>query len=341
MKRLVVCCDGTWQNLAVPCPTNVVKLAQSVKPLAHDRIPQVVFYDAGIGTDHQKILGGVTGVGIDKNIEDAYTFLSLNYTCGDQIYLFGFSRGAYTVRSLAGMIYCSGLLNRSNITKAHEAYELYRNRDIKPGDAEAIAYREKFGDRVRITLLGCFDTVGALGIPQLGIPFLNLLKQQLNNRYRFHDTTLNKYVQNALHAIAVDEIRKIFDVTPINKHPEAEEENQRVIQKWFPGGHDCVGGGTPEHIGLSDIALKWVIDSISEMQLGLDFDTTEIPTGINPNYQSDFKNDPGFFKLAGIKLREISDVADLHESTINRLKSRPDYRPKNLQNIIPQLIKPA
>jgi uncharacterized protein (DUF2235 family) len=334
MKRLVVCCDGTWQNLTSPCPSNVVKLAQSVKSIAHDGITQVIFYDEGIGSDGPKILGGATGLGIDKNIEDCYRFLSLNYVDGDEIYLFGFSRGAYTIRSLAGMIYCSGLLDRPHITKAHEAYELYRNRSVKPSDDEAVKYRKANGANVPITLLGCFDTVGALGIP--GIPPFSKLNDQLNKRYRFHDTTLNKFIQNALHAVAIDEIREVFDVTPMKKHPEAE--SQRVIQKWFPGSHGCVGGGTEENRGLSDTALQWMIDSIGVLGLGLDLDPSVIPTGINPNFECDFNNDVGLFKLAGIKLRDVSDaIEDIHESTINRLKSRKDYRPKNLEKIISKL----
>ncbi|MBD2694581.1 DUF2235 domain-containing protein [Anabaena catenula] len=334
MKRLVICCDGTWQQLTSPYPSNVVKLAQSVKPIASDGVAQIVFYDEGIGTESQRILGGATGLGIDRNIEDGYRFLSLNYVPGDEIYLFGFSRGAYTVRSLAGMIYCSGLLERPHVTKAHEAYELYRNRGIKPKDKVATEYRQTYGDRVPITLLGCFDTVGALGIP--GMPAFKTLHELLNQRYRFHDTTLNKLVENALHAMAIDEIREIFDVTPMKKHPEAE--NQRVIQKWFPGEHGCVGGGTEEHSGLSDTALQWMIDSIENLGLGLDLDPSVIPTGINPNYECDFNNNVGFFKFAGIKLREVSDVIeDIHESAINRLQKRKDYRPKNLQKIISKL----
>lgn len=335
MKRLVICSDGTWQDLASPYPTNVVKLAQSVKPIASDGVTQIVFYDAGVGSESQKVLAGATGLGIDRNIEDAYRFLSLNHVNGDEIYLFGFSRGAYTVRSLAGMIYCSGLLDRPHITKTHEAYELYRNRGVKPRDRVATEYRQDYGGRVPITLLGCFDTVGALGIP--GLPAFNKLHQQLNKRYRFHDTTLNKFIQNALHAVAIDEIREIFNVTPMTKNPDAE--NQRVIQKWFPGAHGCVGGGTEEHRGLSDASLQWMIDSVGNLGLGLEFDTSLIPTGINPNYECDFKNNVGFFKLAGIKFRDVSDtIEDLHESTINRLKSRKDYRPKNLEKIISRLI---
>jgi uncharacterized protein (DUF2235 family) len=335
MKRIVICCDGTWQDLANPYPSNVVKLAQSVKPIASDEVTQIVFYDAGIGTDSQKVLGGATGLGIDKNIEDAYRFLSLNHVNGDELYLFGFSRGAYTARSLAGMIYCSGLLDRPHVTKTHEAYELYRNRAVKPKDRVAIEYRQDYGGRVPITLLGCFDTVGALGIP--GLPAFRKLHDQLNQRYRFHDTTLNKFIQNALHAVAIDEIREIFDVTPMTKNPDTE--NQRVIQKWFPGNHGCVGGGSEASSGLSDAALQWMIDSVGNLGLGLEFDTNVIPTGIKPNYDCDFQNNPGFFKLAGIKFRDVSDaLEDLHESTINRLKSRKDYRPKNLEKIISRLL---
>src|SRR4028118_266391 len=258
MKRLVICCDGTWQQLANPYPTNIVKLAQSVKPIASDGVPQIVFYDEGVGTDSNKLLGGATGLGIDRNIEDAYRFLSLNYIAGDEIYLFGFSRGAYTVRSLAGMIYCSGLLSRRYITKASEAYELYRNRGIKPNDEEAKSFRKDYvkdnGERVPITLLGCFDTVGALGIPL--VPAFRKFEGQLKARYKFHDTTLNKDVENAVHAVAIDEIREVFDVTLMTKNPDAP--NQKLRQVWFPGEHGCIGGGTTAYRGLSDAVLEGV-----------------------------------------------------------------------------------
>ncbi|MGB3508581.1 MAG: DUF2235 domain-containing protein [Microcoleaceae cyanobacterium] len=334
MKRLVICCDGTWQDLGSSYPSNIVKLTQAVKPIASDGTPQILFYDAGIGTENQKLLGGAAGAGIDTNIRDGYRFLCLNYVPGDEIYMFGFSRGAYTVRSLAGMIYCSGLLERHRIKEAPEAYELYRQRDIKPRDKEATEYRKIHGERVPITLVGCFDTVGALGIPV--VPIFQRFKPLLHRRYKFYDTKLNKYVQNAVHAMAIDEIRQVFDVTPMNKNPKAE--NQRVIQKWFPGEHGCIGGGTEEHRGLSDGALKWMIDSIGELGLGLEFDIDAIPTGIHPDSQSEFKNDPGFFKLAGIKFRDVSDIPDeLHETTVDRLKKRQDYRPQNLKKVLSKL----
>ena len=336
MKRLVVCCDGTWQNLTNLWPTNIVKLSQSVKRIASDGIPQIVFYGAGIGSENKKILGGTTGLGIDQSIQDAYKFLSLNYVDGDEIYLFGFSRGAYTVRSLAGMIYCSGLLSRQHITEVPKAYELYRNRNVKPSSETAANYRKKHGKNqgkpVDITLLGCFDTVGALGIPLL--PMFKMFAPLLHKRYKFYDTTLNKYVQNGLHAMAIDELREIFDVTRMIKNPDAP--NQKLIEKWFPGEHGCVGGGTQEHTSLSDGALKWMIESIKDLGLGLEFDLTSI--SIDPDPTIDFNNDPGIYKLVGTKLRDVENRVDhLHESTVERLKKRGDYRSKNLAQIISEL----
>ncbi len=139
-KRLIVCCDGTWQKLTSVYPTNVVKIAQAIKPSSNDGTAQIVFYDEGVGSGNEaeklfakgdRILGGAFGIGIDNNIEDAYRFLCLNYEPGDEIYLFGFSRGAYTVRSLAGLIRCSGgLLLRKDIREAPTAYEIYRDRSL-------------------------------------------------------------------------------------------------------------------------------------------------------------------------------------------------------------------
>jgi uncharacterized protein (DUF2235 family) len=333
-KRLIVCCDGTWNKLDTECPTNVLKLAQAVKRTASDGVPQIVFYDEGIGVESNKIMGAVTGLGIDKNIQDAYRFLSFNYDQGDEIYLFGYSRGAYTVRSLAGMIYCSGLLSRRYITKASEAYELYRDRGIKPKHDEAKSFRENYskdnGDRVPITLLGCFDTVGALGIPL--VPVLKKYEEPLKKRYRFHDITLNKDIERALHAVAIDEIREIFDVTLMKKNDKVPD--QKLRQVWFPGEHACIGGGKPEYLGLSDIVLKWMLDQISDFELKLEFEP-EVIKDIKPDYKAPFQSNPGFFKWAGIKLREVGEtIEDIHESAIERFQNADiPYSPKNLENI--------
>lgn len=335
MKRLIVCCDGTWQKLTDPCPTNVVKIAQAIKPLASDGTSQVLYYHEGIGTEDAKsrILGGAFGKGIDQNIQDAYRFLCLNYLDGDEIYLFGFSRGAYTVRSLAGLMYNSGLLKRQNIRQAPVAYQLYCNRSIPPSSQEAKDFRKEnsLGSRVEITLLACWDTVGSLGIPELSafIP----LAQQINKKYRFHDTQLNKKIKNALHAVAIDEQQKVFNVTPMQKHPEAPDQVLRQV--WFPGAHGCVGGGKKEYSKLADGTLKWMIESIGSLGLGLEFDISKINPPLDFDYTCDFQSKSiinQVTKLAGTILREIGDEFDeLHESVKLRWQERADYRPANLK----------
>ncbi|MDY7012231.1 MAG: DUF2235 domain-containing protein [Cyanobacteriota bacterium] len=347
MKRLIVCCDGTWQNLECPYPTNVVKLAQAIKSESKDDIVQAVYYHEGVGTGGsnkvdkkiERIFGGAFGEGIDQNIQDAYRFLSLNYSPGDEIYLFGFSRGAYTVRSLAGLMYNSGLLSRSNIRHIPESYRLYRSR-LKPHHPDIAAFRqkycfktEKYGDRVPITLLACWDTVGSLGIPDIN-PFIKL-DQRVNEKYQFHDSTLSPIVQNALHAVAIDEQRSTFYLTPMTKHKG--EGEQKLIQKWFPGDHGCVGGGSKEQSGLADGALKWMVDSIQELGLPLDIDADVIPTGVNPDPLADYHVEAKSFigkltQILGKKVREISgDFDDLHESVEVRWKGVKDYRPDNLK----------
>jgi uncharacterized protein (DUF2235 family) len=329
MKRLIVCCDGTWQKLDSQYPTNVVKIAQAIKPLCDDNTQQIIFYDEGIGTGDRldRIFGGAFGWGIDQNIQDAYRFLSINYQPGDEIYLYGFSRGAYTVRSLAGLIRCSGLLERNKIRQAGKAYEIYRNNNIEPDDKAAIEFRQKNSNDVRITLLGCWDTVGALGIPDR-IPILPV-DDWINEKYKFHDTYLSSIIDNALHAVAIDEIREVFDVTRMQK--STNNSSQSLKQIWFPGTHGCVGGGSQENSGLSDGALLWMIEE--SQRLGIEFDTTKIIKGINPNPRISFDNElKGIFKAARTHLRRVDEnEANLHQSVIDRWSAlKEHYRPKNL-----------
>src|SRR5262249_1551234 len=129
-KRLVVCCDGTWNDFLKGTVTNVVKFARAVKQ--HDRhgVPQVVYYHPGVGTGTNivdRLVGGATGLGISSNIREAYSFVVQNYAPGDELYLFGFSRGAYTARSLAGLIRNCGILRRKHAHRLTDAYDLYRD----------------------------------------------------------------------------------------------------------------------------------------------------------------------------------------------------------------------
>jgi uncharacterized protein (DUF2235 family) len=335
MKRLVVCCDGTWNGLSGKYPTNVLKLSQAIETADAAGIPQLVYYEEGLGTKwYDRIVGGAFGWGIDDHIADAYRFLCLNYDPGDEIYCFGFSRGAYTVRSLVGLIYCSGLLNRSNIHKIPEAYQLYRDRGIKPSNPKAEAFRKQYGERVPITVLGCWDTVGSLGIPDL-VPFVPL-DGLVNRKYQFHDTKLSAIIQRAFHAMAIDERRKSFVVT----HMEKSDKNpgQTIREVWFPGTHGCVGGGTSVNRGLSDGGLQWMMEQVSGSGLNLAFDPSRVEDGIVLNPLIDFDTDMGIFQLAGVLDRPIEDgIEALHRSVEKRWSERKDYRPKNLKALAAKL----
>lgn len=328
MKRLIVCCDGTWQKLESGYPTNVVKIAQAIKTVDDQGIHQLVFYDEGIGTESKfyKLFGGAFGWGIDRNIRDGYQFLSLNYEPGDEIYLFGFSRGAYTVRSLAGFIYISGLVSRHDIRQVPTAYELYRTLGRNPDAPKLVKFREEHSTRPEITLLGCWDTVGALGVPNL-IPVLPL-DQGINEKYRFHNTTLCANILNAAHAVAIDEKRKSFEATLMQPCTTCPHE-QMLHQTWFPGGHGSVGGGTEETSGLSDAALRWMINHAQN--LGLAMDVNAIPTGINCDPTTPFGDGRnGIFKYGQPLIRNISTPADFDTSVKLRWQQLPKYRPENL-----------
>lgn len=185
-------------------PTNILKLTKAIKREDDEGVQQVIFYDSGVGTQGtvDKYVGGAFGVGIEQNIKELYTFLALNYDDGDEVYLFGFSRGSYTVRSLVGLIYESGLCRREEIHAVNGAYELYRkNEDVESEDAQD--FRKLHGDRIPIKLLVCFDTVASLGVP-LGKKFFGNFNK---NHFGFHTTTLNDSVENAIHMLSIDEDR--------------------------------------------------------------------------------------------------------------------------------------
>ena len=343
MKRLVICCDGTWQKVENPCPSNVVKITQVIKSITTDQISQIVFYNEGVGTEEyliDKLGGGAFGWGIDHAIQNAYRFLCLNHEPGDEVYLFGFSRGAYTVRCLAGLIYNAGLLKRQHLRHISEAYELYRNHDAEasPLSEQAIQFKQQYGEPIKITLLACWDTVGSLGIPDV-IPWLGM-NLNLNQKYQFLDATLNPIVLHARHAMAVDEIRKVFNICRM----EDPNGTIDVKERWFPGEHGCVGGGTESTKGLSNATLQWIMAEAAA--LGLEFDPEiQMDTGWNGtliDHTTPFNNDPGVYKKLGTINRGLEskqkvniqcsiEFDDLDDSVKKRWRDLGDYRPENLQ----------
>jgi uncharacterized protein (DUF2235 family) len=277
MKRIITCNDGTWNqpetvDKGAGVMTNVEKIYKCILPVDHKGLPQVKFYDQGVGTSvgwWNKIRGGVTGAGIDKNIKDTYKFIMWNYSdFSDELYLFGFSRGAYTARSIAGFIRNCGILKPQYLHLVDEAYELYRNRTILAHpDSDAMrSFRKQYaynGDGItKITCIGAWDTVGALGIP---LRFYQLSNKE---RYKFHDVTLSSWVQNAFHALAIHERRKIFSPTLWQSSKEFESHKNRLEQVWFAGVHANIGGGYQQS-GLSDITLAWMMAKASDLGLAM------------------------------------------------------------------------
>lgn len=324
MKRLVVCCDGTWNRRdAGPRTTNVAKTAEAVA--ASDRSTrQLVFYDAGVGTGGwvDRIVGGVTGHGLEKNVLDAYRFIAENHEDGDELFLFGFSRGAYTARSVVGMIRKCGVLRGADAQRMRDAYRLYRGPAHPDSDA-AKAFRAAHSKETRVRFIGVWDTVGALGIPAGPLRSFN------RRRHAFHDVQLSRIVDVACHALAIDERRAAFQPTLWSTKPDPR---QRVQQQWFPGAHSGVGGGYAA-AGLSDVALGWMMDEAAEA--GLVF-TRGARARLRPDPAGKLVDSrSGLWRFLPGGWRTIGAAATqpqtLHPSALQRhLAPAPGYRPRNL-----------
>jgi Uncharacterized alpha/beta hydrolase domain (DUF2235) len=266
-KRLVVCLDGTWNTPDKgDNPTNVVKMMRAVRASAADGMPQIAFYDRGIGTDGKvdRVIGGAFGRGLAENVKDGYRFLANNYERGDEIYIFGFSRGAYTARSLAGFIGYCGVMPKTLMDRLPEIWLAWQDRD-DPTDEQRAMLQDLCSTGctdVRITCLGVWDTVGTLGIPAESLQWVN------RGRYEFLNTELGKHVDHAFHALAIDEKRGPFGPTLWQK-PD-HNGNRTIEQVWFAGVHSNVGGSYPD-AGLSDLALQWMIARV-RATCALEFD---------------------------------------------------------------------
>ncbi len=262
MKRIAIFADGTWNSPERGRATNVLRMARAVKPEAGGT-QQVVFYDWGVGTDRKKLSGGITGAGIDKNIMDCYRFLVHNYDENDQLFFFGFSRGAYTARSLAGFIRNCGILKREHANKIPDAFRLYRKRTraSRPDEAKPVRFRRDYAvaNITPIEFVGAWDTVGSLGIP---VPFWGTLNE---HEFLFHDTEPSKIVLHARHAVSIDENRE--DFAPVLW---SDKPNVDVSQVWFAGAHSDVGGGYRER-GLCDCASHWMLSEARKS--GLEFES--------------------------------------------------------------------
>ena len=257
MRNLIVCCDGTWndpgdEDEGVPAPTNVVRLCEMVDRASPDP-GQLVEYQPGVGTGgfFDRLLGGAIGWGVEDDIRACYYWLAQKYRPGDRVFLFGFSRGAFTVRSLAGMICKLGIVRLDEDDDSEDVIDLVYEKGYRKGGRPKAKFHE--GSK-QVEFIGVWDTVGALGIPD-DKALLNWLDRP--RRFRFHDTRLSPHVRHARHAVAIDEQRGSF--APTLWDMEKVGKKQDVKQLWFPGVHSDVGGGYREK-GLSDGALLWMIE---------------------------------------------------------------------------------
>jgi uncharacterized protein (DUF2235 family) len=337
-KKLIICADGTWNtenetDQGHPSPTNVAKVARQLLPRDADDVVQMTYYHSGVGTNFgQRVSGGAFGAGLFQNVIDCYRFLIHNYEVGDRLYFFGFSRGAYTVRSLAGLVRNSGILKRGHEDEEPNAVALYR--DYSPATRPDSPASQRFradhaiSNETPITFIGVWDTVGALGIPGLD----GHLRLPAGVDWQFHDVSLSRSVAHARHALSIHEHRAEFVPTLWEKQPKDPAHPQTLKQVWFPGVHSDVGGGYAES-GLSDIALDWMVREASAEAVGLSFSPT-LATLLHPNplaieHESfsvlykviDFlrrKND-GVFRVYGSNPDAIPE--DLHTITVTRFQS--------------------
>ncbi|CAO3600236.1 unnamed protein product [Absidia cylindrospora] len=280
-RRVILCMDGTWEDPA--SDTNVFRWFEHVNMSPHsyhgDQWIQIPGYFKGVGltdTGQENPVSAMVGHGIDQQILDAYQFLSntIRDYKKDEVWVIGFSRGAYAARSLVGMLYNVGVLASQHMTPRNlrAAYEFYRHRSPKttPESTEAYAFRKQYQCmNPLIRFLGCFDTVGSLGIPKL--PFYmggSLLQRLFHQRYHFHDTNISPWVQSAFHAIAIHEQRQWFQPV-LMKYAAKPYCEQELVQLWFAGTHSDVGGGkddpqdansSPNGSLLANKALKWMME---------------------------------------------------------------------------------
>lgn len=312
-KSIVICCDGTWNDAQTN--TNIRRTYDFLRGLLRDPKTAeqpagnaawtcvgaaaggeevVLYYQNGVGTSRaNRYLGGATGEGLSRNVCHAYAFLSHRYEPGDRIYMFGFSRGAYTVRSLCGFIGAVGLMTKPTDRAVQTAYiERYVSignilaplGQFSPSQVKAALtgsgllgqamdwLRRRFDaaptppfDGARIAFVGVYDTVGALGVPlpsaaRVNEPFVG-----------FHNTSLPGIVDHSVQALAVDEDRGSFAPTLWTLGPgQAVAAGQSVLQVWFPGVHSDVGGGYAHDRGIGDITLDFMLRQAFARGLVLD-----------------------------------------------------------------------
>jgi uncharacterized protein (DUF2235 family) len=242
-KNIVVCLDGTNDTyVAGGVNTNVGRIFEA----SINDARQVKFFSDGVGVGGH-VLSAATGYGVDDRIQRGYNFIVEWYEDGDQIYIFGFSRGAFEARSVAGMVRRVGLIRKDSGVTGDDAYAAYMQWKTNP-EATA-AFKAANSRDVTIKVVGVWDTVGSLGLP-IGLTLTTIAPPD------FHDVELGPHIENAIHAVSIDEER--WDFQPTYFNPALKQPDQTLEQVFFAGVHSDVGGGYSDDHGLGDITLAWL-----------------------------------------------------------------------------------
>ena len=351
VKRIALFLDGTWNN--ADANTNVWRL----KSLCGETPEQLVYYSAGVGTQSgEQLTGGMFGIGINKEVTDAYEWLIENYVPGAQLFVFGFSRGAFTARSLAGFISKCGLLRCGSPVSIKQMFARYTKGtatsilQLQHLDESKLSDEDKliksYSQSIPIWFQGVWDTVGELGVP---LPFAPHVSKA---DFKFLETDLHINDTHAFHALAIDEHREAFaptlwvKSTPKQGECPAPRDLTHVEQRWFVGAHANVGGGYVDDL-LAEVPLLWIMSKASDH--GLEFKTdVKVDGNINACaiHDSFAEMAHGIYKLlhAGKPYFRLIgadplDTGDAIRTTINetidatvfdRWRTDTDYRPRNL-----------
>ena len=332
-RKLIICNDGTWntpddEDRGKRAPTNITKISRGLLPVDSQGISQIVYYDEGVGTGFaDRLVAGITGLGLSQNVIQAYRFISTNYQEGDEIFLFGFSRGAYTSRSLCGLLNHVGLVAKDDIYYLNELYHFYKTGASK-SEVEAFYQTKNLRQfKPRIKFIGVFDTVGALGIPLQGVN--KLLSSTKLVEFQFHDVSLSPIVDYAYQALGIDELRGPF--TP-SLWSGKTEQTIDMEQRWFTGVHSNIGGGYHPD-GLANNALNYIVSRAEHC--GLEFDYSNYLQFYKGSWDSELRDSMTLkYRFFGKHPRPISlndkSCQVIDSSVFERINNDPKYRPGNL-----------
>ncbi|KAF8350102.1 hypothetical protein F5887DRAFT_943819 [Amanita rubescens] len=362
MKRIIVLCDGTWQDgLAQKCTqyTNIMRLARSIhyKDNRHELpVPQIVYYLSGVGSGNSTysyLVDGVTGISIVEKIEAGYGFIAQNYHPGDEIFLFGFSRGAYTARIIATLIGQLGILDRKDMDNFADIFKTYQKMGDAKDETELANLRATLsrwtdpnstgkrranldGDDFTIKCVCVFDTVNSVGLPEE-----ISLTRAVHPLFGLHDKKLGKHVERAYQALALDEKRVDFSCLKFVQSDAGRQKGQVLKQCWFSGSHSDIGGGFAAH-DLADLTLMWIAGQIGDI---LSLDMQYLAQYLEPvaPWGKQTPHDPstGFFTVATVSSRPLPSLDDTTQETVHPSVLEQDKLPFTLKDYLsehPELV---